>query len=101
MYSYALGGNNSTLYLLPGGNQPFLTGKRHQKYYLSEINISLKDIRIGRKMWKASMNDYTKKHGPIGNIGKISNHSRTTIEPNLNSYFNELMRFPENLQLEW
>ena len=39
------------------------------------------------------MKDYTKNHGLIGDIGNRSNHFRTTVEPNLNIYFNIIMRF--------
>ena len=41
------------------------------------------------------MNDDTEKHGLIVNIGNRGNQFRTTVEPNLNIYFNELMNFSE------
>ena len=39
------------------------------------------------------MKDDTKKHVIIGNIGEIVNQFITTVEQNLNSYFNEPMNF--------
>ena len=41
------------------------------------------------------MNDDTEKHGLIVNIGNRGNQFRTTVEPNLNIYFNELTNFSE------
>ena len=41
------------------------------------------------------MKDDKDEHGLIVNTGNIFNQFITTIEPNLNSYFNELTNFSE------
>ena len=41
------------------------------------------------------MRDDTEKHGPVVNIVNRFNQFRTTAEPNLNNYYNELMKFSE------
>ena len=41
------------------------------------------------------MNYDTDKHCLIGNILNRENQFITTVEPNLNSYFNKIMNFPK------
>ena len=70
-----------------------LDQKRYKKDYLSVRLI--KNLIIGRKLWEAATNDDTEKNGLMGEIGNRLNQFRNMVEPNLNSYYYELMRFYE------
>ena len=52
-----------------------------------------KKIRTVRSLLEASMKYVTDEHGLTVNISNRGNTLITTDEPNLNSYFNEIIKF--------
>ena len=60
------------------------------------LKESLKtNIRVVRRLWEATMKYDIDKNGIIMRIGNKYNQFINTIEPNLNIYFNEIMKFYE------
>ena len=89
MYTDELAEDNSIWYLLPGKWSTFVEANKVWKI-LFTWNIC-KNAIFEIILWGASIKDDTETHEIIVNIRNIGNKFRTTIEPNLIIYFNELM----------
>ena len=59
---------------------------------------SAKTIIIGIRLRESEKKDDTEKHGLIVKVDNRGNKFRTTVEPNLNSYFSEIINFSKTLE---
>ena len=51
------------------------------------------NLIIGEWLWEASIKDDTEKHEPVVKIANRENQLRTSVEPNVDNYYNELISF--------